>query len=207
MGKGTSPTCPAAAALLSTHAQPHDSDRRLPTHSNAVPVPLATHFNPVSAPLPTGGPACTAIPSDCGSGQGSACCPMPYHIAANPTLQRYGCPKDMFCNYTPRPAGSPSTALPSGTCEPNSADCGQFGKRCCVFTGGAATGFRCGAQYGQSGPKGYCSNPPGYTGKGQAPFKDLICTQCPPSEQLDPSLEKTNPELYYSCKTYPPLKP
>lgn len=126
---------------------------------------------------------------------------MPYHIASNPSLQRYGCPKDMFCNYdtTPAPPGVPN-ALPRGTCLPNAPDCGQFGKSCCVFTGGSSTGLRCGAQYGQSGRKGYCANPPGYPGPNEAPLKDLVCTPCP--DQVDPSLEKTNPSLYFSCKTY-----
>jgi hypothetical protein len=144
----------------------------------------------------TGNGACTAIPDNCGTGPGTPCCPMPYHVDSNPKLQRYGCLNNQFCNY----GNSTTGALPSGTCEPNPSDCGQFGKKCCIFTGGAATGMRCGAQSGQSGPKGYCANPVGYKGANQAPLKDLVCTQCPDS--VDPGLEKSNPNLYFACKTW-----
>lgn len=89
--------------------------------------------------------------------------------------------------------------MPTGTCAQNTPDCGQFGKMCCITTSGAATSTRCGAQYGQSGPKGYCANPAGYKGSGEAPLKDLICTKCPDS--VDPSLEKTNPSMYFACKS------
>lgn len=172
----------------------------LPCHT------YTTHKHPKKSI--TGGPACTAIPSNCGTSAGSPCCPMPYHIASNPPLTRYGCPKDMFCNYddAPKPAsnttavGITSSALPRGTCQPNTADCGQFGKKCCVFTGGSATGFRCGAQYGQPGPKGYCAGWMKAEGAATStPLNDLVCKQCP--DKVDASMEKTNPSAFFSCRT------
>jgi len=198
-GKAGSPCCPSNTD--SPHTSNDDKLNRKPFCKDGstcfyfAPMPGLDNGDIYAAN--TGYGACTAIPADCGTGQGSPCCPMPYHVASNPTLQRYGCnSNNQFCNY----GSSTGGALPSGTCETNPPDCGQFGKKCCIFTGGSSTGMRCGAQYGQSGPKGYCANPPGYKGTNQAPLKDLVCTQCP--DTLDPSTEKTNPSLYFACKKW-----
>jgi len=197
-GKAGSPCCPSNADSPNT-----SNDDKLNRKPFCKDGSTCFYF----APMPgldngdiyagnKGNGACTAIPADCGTGPGSPCCPMPYHVDSNPKLQRYGCPDNQFCNYD----NSTTGALPSGTCKPNPSDCGQFGKKCCIFTGGAATGMRCGAQYGQSGPKGYCANPVGYKGTNHAPLKDLVCTQCP--DALDPSLEKSNPNWYFACKKW-----
>lgn len=140
-------------------------------------------------------------------GQGSPCCPYTYKTAQNPPLERYGCPRNMFCNYDFKPAAakgnitdsSLSPAFPSGTCEINPSDCGQFGKACCIYSSGAATGTKCGAEWGQPGQKGYCANPPGFKGPNMAPYKDQICTRCP--DRVDSSAKETNPSMYFSCQT------
>jgi hypothetical protein len=174
---------------VSTSSQPaHDQHHCLPST--------------MCCPCHTGNGDCMAIPKNCGTGPGTPCCPMPYHTDSNPPLsmKQYGCGTDakMFCNYITIP-GQKQTGLPSGTCELNPSDCGQFGKKCCITTGGSATGMRCGGPWGSTGV-GYCANPADYKGSGEAPLKDLICTPCP--AKLDPSLEKTNPTLYFSCKTF-----
>jgi hypothetical protein len=137
--------------------------------------------------LCTGSGACTAIPSNCVQGPGTPCCPITYKTAANPPLQRSGCPGPAgFCNYADTPSSRPPPALqslPSGTCAENAPDCGQFNRSCCITTAGSSTGLRCGGSFQQPGPKGYCATPPpprpGYTSKFQAPLKDLVCLQCP----------------------------
>jgi len=138
--------------------------------------------------------ACTAIPKDCGTGKGSPCCPYLYKIATNPQVTRIGCPDKMFCSYDDKPSVNPDTSLQpgfnSGTCDINPPDCGQFGKPCCIFTSGAATGMQCGAQYGQSGPKGYCAGPNGEQMYVQN--KDMVCRQCPADASK-------NSQKYFGC--------
>ena len=102
----------------------------------------------------------------------------------------------MFCNYDViKPGNATADAAlmkrpyPTGTCLANKPDCGQFGKSCCVFTSGAATGTKCGAQWGESGPKGYCAGP-----NGQQMYvwnKDLVCGQCPANV--------SHPQEYFGC--------
>lgn len=155
---------------------------------------------------------CRAVPKNCGTGPGTPCCPSTYHISVNPPLTNIGCGgKDSsgrvnFCNYESKEASTqpPGYDWPTGTCTANPLNCGTFGKPCCVFTGGGATGTKCGPYfgepgYGTPGSKGYCANPPGYKGTGQAPLKDLICTQCP--DKVVDSAKRGDPELYFSCQS------
>jgi hypothetical protein len=108
--------------------------------------------------------ACTAVAPDCGTGPGKPCCPFAHKIAANPKLKRTGCADPLFCNYDFTPAAADLTldhmpASVPGTCEANTAECGQFGKGCCITTGPSATLMSCGARWNETGQRGYCADP------------------------------------------------
>lgn len=118
---------------------------------------------------PAGAYACTAVAPDCGTGPGKPCCPFAYKIATNPQLKRTGCSEPLFCNYDFSPAAAAANisstdldhmpAAQPGTCEANAADCGQFGKSCCITTAASATGMACGARWNETGQRGYCADP------------------------------------------------
>lgn len=116
-------------------------------------------------PLRAGAYACTAVAPECGTGPGKPCCPFAYKVATNPQLQRMGCADSLFCNYDVSPAAVADMKLDympasmPGTCEANPADCGQFGKGCCIATGPSATSMSCGARWNQTGQRGYCADP------------------------------------------------
>lgn len=100
--------------------------------------------------------------------------PSAQSMRSNPPLPRVGCPSPLYCNLDGKEA---SIALFSGTCMRNTADCGQFGKKCCISTEGGSQVTEC--------KGGYCANPPDYkevdsNGKPkEAPFADRVCTRCP----------------------------
>lgn len=147
---------------------------------------------------------CAPVPKDCGTGAGKPCCPALYRTVTNPVFSDptmgQGCARGgntMFCNYdviNPGNATADAALMkrpyPTGTCLANKPDCGQFGKSCCVFTSGAATGTKCGARWGESGPKGYCSGPNGQQMYVQN--KEMVCSQCPANASQ-------NPQKYFGC--------
>jgi hypothetical protein len=117
---------------------------------------------------PAGAYACTAVAPDCGTGPGKPCCPFAFKIDTNPQLKRTGCSDPLFCNYDVSPAAAANISstdldhMPAsqpGTCEANAADCGQFGKSCCITTAPSSTGMACGARWNETGQRGYCADP------------------------------------------------
>jgi hypothetical protein len=115
---------------------------------------------------PAGAYACTSVAPDCGTGPGKPCCPFAYKISTNPPLNRTGCADKLYCNYDFTPAVAATELklelLPAsvpGTCEANAADCGKFGKGCCIATGPSATSISCGARWEETGQRGYCADP------------------------------------------------
>jgi hypothetical protein len=105
-----------------------------------------------------------------------------------------------FCDYSTATSKNPDEdpAYNAGTCRANEPGCGEIGKKCCVFTGGAASGIKCGAYPGSPGLKGYCADPPGWKGPGKPSESQQICTACP--AKVDESMKDSNPDMYSRCR-------
>lgn len=153
--------------------------------------------------------ACTRVTPTCGQKAGSACCPSLYHIHSNPPqLPGRGSmcadsgsgsgTKGLWCDipFDPSRKTTDWALMPKmeveGACVANEPDCGQFGKSCCVYTGGAATSLMCGAQWSDPAdkPRGYCAPPPlGVS------YKKYVCNQCPSPAVV----AKAKPEEFMGC--------
>ncbi|KAF8062806.1 hypothetical protein HT031_004136 [Scenedesmus sp. PABB004] len=135
---------------------------------------------------------CRRVPAGCGAAPGAPCCPSLYHVASNPALPSPSiCAGDAFCDYL-RP-GEPgfNPDWPAGTCTANRPGCGAIGASCCISTGGVSVDARCGAGWGQPGPKGYCAYP---GGKATRDMRDQACRACPAA-----SVVAANPSAYWGC--------
>lgn len=122
---------------------------------------------------------CVQIPNDCGTKEGSPCCPV-YgdQVAFNPP--RFSTPQclgDLFCHDYWN-----ATSATANICFANKPDCGQFGKACCRngSTGDIFDGV-CGLAAVQPGPKGWC-DVTSASGLSEEPYG--LCRPCPPKERL-----------------------
>lgn len=153
-----------------------------------------------AAAMPIGSYSCFKVEQNCGTDPGTPCCPSMYHISSNPSMPRPDCgASNAFCNYEGAGPGFPYW---KGTCGVNAPDCGRIGKKCCISTGGGATGTKCGPYFGEPGfgtpgSKGYCADAAGKGLAGGTRLGDLICTRCP--DKVDSSTKQTNPLFYYAC--------
>lgn len=106
---------------------------------------------------------CASPPEDCGTTEGSACCPTssatnPPNPAANTSTK---CGQNMYCQT--KPSGQSNTTRPElawnsfpgdngpAVCVANAPDCGIPGKPCCV---GPADEHVC---FPRDGKKGFCA--------------------------------------------------
>jgi hypothetical protein len=134
------------------------------------------------------------VASDCGA-SGKACCPSLYHLSHNPQLpesiQKRGlCSGTAMCKTDPTPPGG--SYWLTGTCVDNKPGCGEFGKGCCIQTTSVTTNMRCGVNYWEAGPKGYCAYP---EGKSTGDLRDMLCSPCPPPATV--AADKSN--KYFGC--------
>jgi hypothetical protein len=101
---------------------------------------------------------CAAIPKNCGTGEGTPCCPTSYGASYNPSLPRYDCgqgkispsAENFCCNHgdpkTVKYPGYDNIFMP-GVCYKNKPDCDEWGKACCHGTGGSAASDVCGWRF------------------------------------------------------------